>query len=141
MHIIRGHLHPANTECRIVPLRVERSTLARRRWRGTAEDGVEFGFDLQFPLAEGDLFFEEAGLRYVIAQAPEQLLEIRVPEAETAVRLGWQLGNLHFPIEIQGTLVRVVDDSAVRQLLEREGWPIVPVCEVFRPLGGAHHHS
>ena len=31
-------------------LTVERRVLAKRRWRGQAEDGTDFGFDLAIPL-------------------------------------------------------------------------------------------
>src|SRR4051794_5023561 len=36
-----------------IALRVDRLTLAKRRWRATAEDGAEFGFDLAAPMADG----------------------------------------------------------------------------------------
>ena len=51
-------------------------TLAKRRWRGTAIDGAEFGFDLVHPLANGDVFAETETAVYRIAQQPEPVLEI-----------------------------------------------------------------
>ena len=42
-------LNPEIFECSI-PLTVERRVLAKRRWRGKAEDGTDFGFDLDVPL-------------------------------------------------------------------------------------------
>jgi hypothetical protein len=43
-------LNPINPEMfeRTVSLNVERRVLAKRRWRGQAEDGTDFGFDLIF---------------------------------------------------------------------------------------------
>src|SRR5690606_16423726 len=54
-----------------VALHVDRQTLAKRRWRGAAEDGAEFGFELEAPLKEADVFFQTAAARYVIRQHPE----------------------------------------------------------------------
>ena len=57
-----------------------------------------------------------------------------------AARLGWIIGNLHFPLEVAGTIVRVADDSALRQHFERERISFVACKRVFHPLSGAHHH-
>jgi urease accessory protein len=127
----------------IVILTADRAALAKRRWRGVAQDAREFGFDLDHALADGSVFFREAGKCYVISQAPEPVLEIEPgPERAVAV-LAWQIGNLHFPIEVTESVIRTVDDPAIRQMLQREqvGWR--PATEVFRPIaaaGHAHHH-
>ena len=60
----------------LVILTVDRAALAKRRWRGVAQDSREFGFDLDHALADGSVFFREAGKCYVISQAPEPVLEI-----------------------------------------------------------------
>ena len=39
-----------------ISLTVERRVLAKRRWRGQAEDGTDFGFDLISPLRNGICF-------------------------------------------------------------------------------------
>ena len=62
----------------IVFLTPDRATLAKRRWRGVAQDGREFGFDLDHALSDGSVFFREPGKSYVISQAPEAVLEIDV---------------------------------------------------------------
>ena len=85
----------------IVILKVDRATLAKRRWRGVAQDAREFGFDLDHALADGSVFFREAGKCYVISQAPEPVLEIELGHDPAGVAvLAWQIGNLHFPIEV-----------------------------------------
>jgi urease accessory protein len=120
---------------------VDRMTLAKRRWRGAAEDGTDFGFDLEKPLADGAaVFASEAGI-YIIAQKYEPVLEVALgSDAPTAARLGWLIGNLHFPLEVAGATVRVADDSALRQLFERERIPFIACKRVFHPLAGGHHH-
>lgn len=124
---------------------VERLTLAKRRWRGVAEDGREFGFDLTAPLPDGAAVFQSDTAVYFIAQKYEPVLEVRSSEfgdgkSGDAARLGWMIGNLHFQIEIAGEIVRVTDDPAVRQLFEREGIACTACKRVFHPLSGGHHH-
>lgn len=125
-----------------IPITVARLDLEKRRWRGLAADGREFGFDLHHPLHHGAAVFATASHAYVIAQAPEPVLEIALGDAEASARLGWKIGNLHFPIEINPTAVRVIDDPALRQMLEREQIPFAEKTAVFQPLKGlphAHH--
>lgn len=124
---------------------VERLTLAKRRWRGVAEDGQEFGFDLETPLADGAAVFQSEVAVYVLAQKYEPVLEVRTSECGVrnggdAARLGWMIGNLHFQIEIVEDVVRVMDDPAVRQLFEREGIIYSACKRVFHPLSGGHRH-
>lgn len=122
-------------------LAVERLTLAKRRWRGVAEDGREFGFDLTAPLADGAAVFQSGTAVYVIAQKYEPVLEVALgTDSPTAARLGWMIGNLHFQIEVAAEIVRVNDDPAVRQLFEREGIAFTACKRVFHPLSGGHHH-
>ncbi len=120
---------------------VDRLTLAKRRWRGVAEDGREFGFDLDWPLTDGATVFQDES-RFVIAQKYEPVLEVRI--AVEAARLGWMIGNLHFQIQITDEVVRVADDPALRLLFERERIAFVACARVFLPLGGSaphgHHH-
>jgi len=124
-----------------LPLVASRATLAKRRWRGVAEDGREFGFDLDEPINPGAHFFAVGDTYYVIEQAPEEVLEIPVSTVEQAARIGWSLGNLHFGVEVLPHAVRVQEDPAVLQLLAREDIAFQRVTCVFLPLSaGAHHH-
>jgi urease accessory protein len=126
-----------------VRLAVDRQTLAKRRWRGVADDGREFGFDLTEPLHDGSVFFVDKESSYAIAQKPEPILELRV-EAGSPIadqmRVAWMIGNLHFPIEIGTDRIRVADDPALRQLFQREYLPYEARENVFHPLSGHHHH-
>jgi urease accessory protein len=54
--------------------------------------------------------------------------------------MGWLIGNLHFPLEVAGTTVRVADDPALRQLFAREGIAFTACARVFHPLSGGHRH-
>lgn len=144
MQLIDEHLAVWDRALPQIGLRVDRLTLAKRRWRGVADDGCEFGFVLDRPLVDGEAFFvAEAGV-YVIAQCNEPVLEIRSAEfgvhAADAARLGWMIGNLHFPLAIEGEMLRVADDPALRQLFERERISFTARDAIFQPLAGGHRH-
>jgi len=129
-----------------VALKVDRATLAKRRWRGRAEDGKEFGFDLAHPLADGAVFFENENASYAIEQNAEPVLELRIADCglrteNDFARLGWLIGNLHFPLALENDAVLVPDDPALRQLFARERIAFAPRERVFKPLSGAHTHS
>ena len=141
LQIVRDHLHAWDPARPRVALAVDRQTLAKRRWRGVASDGAEFGFDLERPLADGDVFFQSEMAVYHLAQCPEPVLEIPLGTDPTeAARLGWRLGNLHFPFAVaaDARVALAVDDPAVRQMLARERIPFTPAERVFRPFSGGH---
>jgi urease accessory protein len=145
VELIHHALTGWNDQLPSVRVPVERLVLAKRRWRGVAEDGREFGFDLEAPLPDGAAIFQSDAAVYVLAQKYEPVLEVQTAECGIrsggdAARLGWMIGNLHFQIEIVEEVVRVVDDPAVRQLFEREGIAYTACKRVFHPLSGGHHH-
>jgi urease accessory protein len=145
VQLVHRNLAERNPQLPEIRIPVERLVLAKRRWRGVAEDGAEFGFDLEAPLADEAVVHESDSAAYVLAQKYEPVLEVRIAECgmrngSDAARLGWMIGNLHFQIEIAEDLVRVVDDPAVRQLFEREGIAFTACKRVFHPLSGGHHH-
>ncbi len=142
VNIISQALAAWNEDAGRIPLPVDRLTLAKRRWRGTAEDGTEFGFDLTAPLANGAVFHATDTAIYVLAQKPEPVLEVAlIPRPAPVARLGWAVGNLHFPIEVTDEVIRVPDDPALRQLFEREKIPFVACERVFVPFAKAHRHD
>jgi len=140
--IIRQALHDHSLGTpRLVKLIASRATLAKRRWRGLAEDGREFGFDLDHALEAGAHFHTEGDTSYYVAQEAEEVLEIPVVSLEQGARLGWSLGNLHFPVQVLSDKLRVPNDSAIRQFLEREHHAFSLAREVFLPLAAAPHHD
>jgi urease accessory protein len=130
---------PSEPAARIL---VDRLTLSKRRWRATADDGVDFGFDLATPLTHGTVFNSADGRAYLIEQKPEPVLEITlIPRPAPVARLGWALGNLHFPMQVTDDVIRVPDDTALRQFFERENIPYVALDRVFQPFARAHSHA
>jgi urease accessory protein len=124
-----------------VKLVAERRLFLKRRWRGIAEDGEEFGFDLATRLTHGGVFHRTDTTDYVICQEPELVYQIAPATSEAAALVGWKIGNLHFPVEIVDGKIRVTHDPAIRALLEREGWPFEEVAVVFHPLKAMPHAS
>ena len=130
--------HSATPTARVV---ADRLTLAKRRWRALASDGNEFAFDLMAPFSHGTIFAAAAGPHYVVEQKPEPVLEIAlIPRPAPVARLGWALGNLHFPIEVTDEVIRVPDDTALRQFFGRENIPFVAAERIFQPFARAHGH-
>src|SRR5688572_8800111 len=82
-----------------IALRIDRFTLAKRLWRGCADDGKEFGFDLESPLKPGETIFQTQDARYVVRQAEEPVVAISLDVAPSAAAgIGWAIGNLHLEL-------------------------------------------
>lgn len=136
MLLIHGPLSESETDSALpeVPVRADRRRLMKRLWRGRADDGTEFGFQVDAPLRDGYIVHQTEAARYVIRQDPEQVIEIRLDgSAVEAAQIAWCIGNMHFTIEGQPDRLLAVDDSAVRQLLDRMGVAYQLVRAVFRP--------
>jgi urease accessory protein len=142
MQFVYAHLRDWDRALPKIPLCADRLTLAKRRWRGVAADGVEFGFQLERPLSDGDVVAASPVAVYFISQNPEPVLEISFgSDPASGARLGWIIGNLHFPLQIAGGTIRVSDDPALRQLFERENITFIAKSLVFTPLSGGHSHG
>jgi urease accessory protein len=154
LHLIHWSIAQPDPVLPEIALPVERLTLAKRLWRGVAEDGAEFGFDLAAPLRHGETFFQTATARYAVRQLPEPVVEISLALATSAAAgIGWAIGNLHLELSAEPTRLLAPDEPAVRQLLDRLKVPFVPTAAVFRPghfargdqpgqeLGPSHRHG
>lgn len=122
-----------------VELLVERRLFLKRRWRGVAADGTEFGFDLETRLKHGCVIHQTETADYVVRQEPEIIYQIRPSSSDEAALMGWKIGNLHLGIQVMDGLIRITHDVAVLQLCEREGWAFEEVSVVFNPLRVTAH--
>lgn len=143
MHLIHRMVAPASTrpESEQIFLNAERRLFLKRRWRASAGDGTEFGFDLQERLRHGCVFYQSDFADYIVLQEPELVYQVMVGDPDFAALVGWKIGNLHFPVQITGGLIRTPHDPAIRQLFEREGWPFEEAAVVFNPLRVMPHAS
>ena len=128
---------------RSIPLNVDRRVLAKRRWRGRATDGTDFGFDLAVPLKHGVCFYNEDERYYLIDQKPEKVFRVSFPNQQEAAHLAWQVGNLHFPAQFKEDYLLVEGDLAVQYMLERNEIPFEESMEIFQPIlaVSSHHHG
>jgi urease accessory protein len=153
MELITAPLSDPNPLLREHVIHADRFTLAKRLWRGTADDGREFGFELEEPLKHGDTVCQTESRRYVVQQTEEPIVEISLDVAPSAAAgIGWALGNLHLELSAEPTRLVAADEPAVRQLLQRLNVPYRQTTGVFRPgrfargnlssheLGASHKH-
>lgn len=117
----------------------ERRQFLKRRWRGVAEDGTEFGFDLEFRLLDGCVIFHQSGTDYVVRQLPETVYEIPFESPAAAALVAWKVGNLHLPAQIMPGAIRVLHDEAMTQLVLREGWKYAEPEVLFAPMKAVAH--
>ena len=135
MKLIQKPLAEPDVNLPGIELTVSRFKLQKRRWRAEAADGTDFGFDLEEPLTHGAVFFQTTAARYVIAQEPELVLETSLgDDAAAGARAGWSVGNLHLPMQVDGEIIRVADDPAIRQLFEQSGVPYHEAKSIFAPM-------
>lgn len=140
MQLVTSHFHEIPESKKRIPLPIDRRTLAKRRFRATAKDGAEFGFDLPHPLSHGTPFHETDDAVYLIDQEPEPVLRVAIRDAEQAALYGWMIGNMHFPAAFEKDAILAEDDPAVRQLLERNQIAFEEASAVFQPPAAVPHH-
>ena len=135
IQLIYASVFAPDTALPVVILRTDRRTLAKRLWRGTAADGVEFGFELSAPLQPGATFHQSATHRYVIEQTREPVLEIPLANMppSAAAGIGWAVGNLHLEFASEADRLLTPDEPAARQLLARIQIEYLATSAVFRP--------
>ncbi|MCS6772273.1 MAG: hypothetical protein NZ740_09660 [Kiritimatiellae bacterium] len=126
-----------------IAIRVSREQLSKGRWRATADDGTEFGFDLVVPLKHGDCAYCTDRAAYILEQRPEKVLALPLPPtAAEAAGLAWQLGNLHCPIEITADSIFVADNPAVRKWLATGHLSYAETERIFSPQRPhVHEHT
>lgn len=141
MHLIHRMLSEASglPTARQIVVAAERRKFLKRRWRGVADDGTEFGFDLEARLIDGGVIHHAGGIDYIVRQLPEVVYEIPITSADQAALVGWKTGNLHLPAQILPDCIRVLHDDAMKQLLEREGWAYREPEVLFTPMKAMAH--
>ncbi len=153
MQLVSAPVATPNQALPAITLRADRLTVAKRLWRGQAEDGQAFGFQLEKPLPPGAVFWQSATARYVLEQQSEPVVEISLAVTPSAAAgIGWAVGNLHLELQAEASRLLAPDEPAVRQLLERLQIPYQRTTAVFRPgrfvrgnlpsheLGPSHQH-
>ena len=121
-------------------------TWEQRRWmrgRFTTEKGREIGVALPtgMQIEPGQIIWIGPDWYLVMAAATEPLLAIHPTDREQAIRIAFEVGNLHFPLAISGENLLVPDDSAMAQLLGRLGVSWQQCSLAFQPIGKGSPHD
>jgi urease accessory protein len=122
-----------------IELAIERRRFLKRRWRATASDGTDFGFDLESRLTDGCVIYQDGNTDYIVRQLPEKVFEVAFTNPAEGALIGWKVGNLHLPAQIMEGSLRILHDDAMKQLLAREGWPFTEPEVLFTPMKAMAH--
>jgi urease accessory protein UreE len=114
----------------------------QRRWargRFTTVQGRKIGIALPTgtPLAPGAILWIGADWYLKVEAAAEPVLEIFPADHEHAVRIAFEVGNLHFPLALRENKLLVPDDKAMIRLMERLGALWERKQAVFDPIGNS----
>jgi len=141
MHLITRLLAKSSTlpSENQITLSAERRQFLKRRWRGEADDGTEFGFDLESRLVDGGVIWNDGTNDYIVRQLHEKVYEVPFSSPEQAALIGWKVGNLHLPAQVLQSSLRVLHDEAMTQLLERENWGFSEPTVLFTPMKAMAH--
>ncbi|HMP90405.1 MAG TPA: hypothetical protein PJ991_09395 [Kiritimatiellia bacterium] len=138
--------HPGGS-LKVVAVPADRWQLAKLRWRATATDGREFGFDLSKPLRHQDVICANDYSIYVVEQLPEPVVVFERNDDHDACALAWSIGNLHQPLQVTRDELIAPDDPALRQITEQFDVKHRSEIRVFQPIRntvrhthGHHHH-
>ncbi len=141
MHLIQRMLaHESDLpKSRQVLVQAERRQFLKRRWRGVAQDGTEFGFDLEERLVDGCVIHRADDREYIVRQLPEVVYRIPLRGIGQAAMVAWMTGNLHMPAQIVDGALLVLHDEAMAKLIEREGWEFSEAEVLFNPMKAMAH--
>ena len=121
-------------------------TWEQRRWmrgRVTTERGREIGVALAtgVRIEPGQIMWIGPDWYLILEAASEPLLAIHPTDREEAVRIAFEIGNLHFPLAAAGERLLVPDDPVMSQMLGRIGARWEKCCRAFQPIGRGSPHG
>lgn len=121
-------------------------TWEQRRWmrgRFTTEKGREIGVALPtgVQIEPGQIMWIGRDWYLTMGAASEPLLAIHARDQQEAIRIAFEIGNLHFPLAVAGERLLVPDDSAMSQLLGRIGAHWEKCSLAFQPIGKGSPHE
>lgn len=121
-------------------------TWEQRRWmrgRFTTTQGRKIGIALPTGTtpAPGAVLYVGADWYLKIEAAPEALLEISAADCAEAVKIAFEVGNLHFPLALVDGNILVPDDKAMVRLMERLGVHYERRQAIFNPIGNTQLHQ
>jgi urease accessory protein UreE len=141
-------LHPSANQDDLRAKAEDKLVLAweQRRWvrgRFTTERGRKIGIALPTgtTLVPGTILYVGADWYLKIEAAIEPVLEIYPSDYNEAVKIAFEVGNLHFPLALEESKILVPDDKVMVRLMERLGAPWERRQAIFDPIGNAQLHQ
>jgi urease accessory protein UreE len=121
-------------------------TWEQRRWmrgRFTTAQGRKIGIALPTGTtpAPDTILYVGADWYLKIEAATEAVLEISPANCAEAVKIAFEVGNLHFPLALVDGKILVPDDKAMVRLMERLGARCEQRQIIFDPIGNAQLHQ
>jgi urease accessory protein len=118
----------------------------RARARRCSDDGAEFATALPrgTVLRAGDvLVVDDLALAVSVVERPEAVFVVRPRSPGEWGLYGYQIGNSHQPMMIDGGEIICADLPGMAQVLAQHGIPFERATRPFTPLSGAaaHHHE
>ncbi|MEM8937502.1 MAG: urease accessory protein UreE [Pseudomonadota bacterium] len=115
----------------------------RRRHRMVSHGGVEFVLDLPEArlINDGEGLKLEDGTIIEVRAAAEKLYIVRAANKLELVKLAWQLGNRHLPVQILDQAIIIRRDHVIKDMLIGLGASVEDIDAPFHPEVGAYHHS
>jgi urease accessory protein len=117
----------------------------QRRWmrgRFTTAKGRKIGVALPTgtTLAPDAILWVGLNWYLKVEAAAEPLLEVSASGCQHAIKIAFEVGNLHFPLAVQESKILVPDDTAMVRLMDRLGAPWQRRLAVFDPIGNTQSH-
>jgi len=113
-------LAPGSSADRVVLTWEERT---KTHQRVVTQGGREIGIKLPTgtPLLPGTVVYVGDTFHVEVAAAPEDVWLIRTPDVRALLRVAYEIGNRHFPIDIGDDCVAVLYDHTLAELWARLG--------------------
>jgi urease accessory protein UreE len=131
----------AGREADALVLTGEERRWGRRRVRTRAGRELHLALPTGSGLAPGDVIHVDADWYVRVEAATERVLVVRPTGFADAVRLGFEVGNRHFTLAVEGDQLLIPDDPAMVQLLGRLGVAFERDERAFVPIGAGHRHD
>lgn len=129
----------------VVVLDFEARSRSKGRLTGVRGTEIELALDQALTLRTGDALATDDGRFVEIVGKPEALMELRPASEADLVRIAWQLGNHHLPMQITGKKIRIRADAAIAAIVTAMGTRVTAIEAPFDAEGGAYldpvHHE
>ena len=118
---LRNHLHRLDHLHAVDYLRLPRTELARRRFKGVTDAGREIAIALprDRQLFDGAVLAIDDSAALVVRVETEEWLRFIPCDTATALKLGYFAGNLHWRVRFEGEVLLIAVETETSVYLER----------------------